>query len=292
MTDEQPPMAETHATCPLCAAPARFFTCKNDCDIYACACGLAFVCPVPDPVAVYTRDYFAGATRGFGYVNYDSDKVPMAATLHGYLRAIAPLVPRRSTLLDVGAATGVFISLAQQHGFDARGVEISDYAAQEARLKGVAVATGTLADVPPRQRFHVITMLDLIEHVPDPRDELAFAHERLQDRGVLAISTLDAGSLYARLMGRRWNQIVPPEHLHYFDRRALRRLLETAGFDAIAVTTVGKRYRLPYVFKTLYAWQRIALWKHLLRRCSQGALSRIALPIPLGDNMFVIARKA
>ena len=285
-------MQEMGTTCSLCAAPARFFMHKNGCDIYSCTgCGLAFVHPVPDPAGVYTPDYFAGAARGFGYVNYDNDKAPMAPTLRKYLRAIAPLAPRHATLLDVGAATGVFISLAQQHGFDARGVEISDYAAQQARDKGLAVATGTLADLPASERFDVITMLDVIEHVPDPRRDMALAHERLQDRGVLAISTLDAGSLYARLMGRRWNQIVPPEHLYYFNRAALRLLLDEAGFDVAAMSTVGKRFRLPYVFKTLYAWQRIALWERLLQWSSQGAPSRLAVPINLRDNMFVIARK-
>jgi SAM-dependent methyltransferase len=285
-------MRETATTCSLCAAPARFFMHKNGCDIHSCTgCGLAFVHPVPDPAGVYTRDYFAGAANGFGYVNYDNDKAPMATTLRKYLRAIEPLAPRHARLLDVGAATGVFISLAKQHGFDARGVDISDFAAQEARQRGLVVATGTLADLPLCERFDVITMLDLIEHVPDPRCELGLARERLQDGGVLAISTLDAGSLYARLMGRRWNQILPPEHLHYFNRVALRILLENAGFDVIGVSTVGKRFRLPYVFKTLYAWQRIALWKRLLELCSRGALSRLAFPIPLRDNMFVIARK-
>jgi SAM-dependent methyltransferase len=285
-------MQKTGTTCPLCASPAPFFMHKNGCDIFACtACGLAFVYPVPDTAGVYTRDYFSGATHGFGYVNYDSDKGPMAPTLRGYLRAIAPLAPQRATLLDVGAATGVFISLAQHHGFDARGVELSEYAAQEARQKGLAVATGTLADLPASERFDVITMLDVIEHVPDPRRDIGLARERLQDGGVLAISTLDAGSLYARLMGRRWNQIVPPEHLYYFNRAALRLLLDEEGFDVAAISTVGRRFRLPYVFKTLYAWQRIALWERLLQRCSQGALSRLALPIHLRDNMFVIARK-
>jgi SAM-dependent methyltransferase len=285
-------MREMGTTCSLCAAPARFFTHKNGFDIYSCTgCGLAFVHPVPDPARVYTRDYFAGATLGFGYVNYDYDKAPMAPALRGYLRAIAPLAPRHATLLDVGAATGVFISLAQQHGFDARGVELSEYAAQEARRKGLAVATGTLADLSASERFDVITMLDVIEHMPDPRREIGLARERLQDGGVLAISTLDGGSLYARLMGRRWNQIVPPEHLYYFNRAALRLLLDEAGFDVTGISAVGKRFRLPYIFKTLYAWQRIALWERLLQWSSQGAPSRLAVPINLRDNMFVIARK-
>jgi 2-polyprenyl-3-methyl-5-hydroxy-6-metoxy-1,4-benzoquinol methylase len=200
-------------------------------------------------------------------------------------------MPKRATLLDVGAATGFFISLARQHGFEARGIEISAYAAQQARQRDLAVTTGTLADLPISDPFDVVTMLDVIEHVPDPRQEVLRARDLLQKHGVLAINTPDASSLHARLMGRRWHQILPPEHLYYFNRVALRALLEEAGFEVINVSTVGKRFTLQYIFKTLYVWQRIALWRRLSQLCSKGPLSRLALPINLHDNMFVIARK-
>jgi SAM-dependent methyltransferase len=285
-------MQETRTICPLCAAPSRFFMRKNEFDIYACtACKLAFVNPMPESVGLYTQDYFAGAARGFGYVDYDSDKAPMAAAYRTYLRSIGALVPKRATLLDVGAATGFFISLAMQFGFEARGVEISAYAAQRARQRGLAVTTGTLADLPLSEPFDAITMLDVLEHVPDPRREVLRARELLQNHGVLAISTLDAGSLHARLMGRRWHHILPPEHLYYFNRVALRALLEEAGFEVLSVSTVGKRFTLSYVFKTLHVWQRIALWGRLSQLCSKGPLSRLSVPINLRDNMFVIARK-
>ena len=79
--------------------------------------------------------------------------------------------------------------------------------------------------------------------------------------------------------------------MYYFNRVALRTLLEDAGFEVLYVSRVGKRFALPYVFKTLYVWQRIALWKALSQLCSKGPLARLALPINLHDSMFVIARK-
>jgi SAM-dependent methyltransferase len=283
---------KTGVTCPLCAAPARFFMRKSNCDIYACsACRLAFVSPLPDSTEIYGQDYFAGAARGFGYVNYDSDKAPMVPTFQKYLHAIEVLVPKRAALLDVGAATGFFVSMAIQFGFEARGIEISAYAAQQARQRGLPVTTGTLADLPLSEPFDVITMLDVIEHVRDPRREVLRASDLLRERGVLIITTLDAGSLHARLMGRRWHLIMPPEHLYYFNRMNLRALLEDAGFEVLHVSRVGKRFTLPYIFKTLHVWQRIALWKRLSRLCSKGPLARLALPINLHDGMFVVARK-
>ena len=279
-------------TCPLCAAVACFFIRKNNCDIYACsACRLAFVYPVPDPVGIYTQDYFTGAARGFGYVNYNSDKEPMVPVFRKYLRFIEALAPKRAALLDVGAATGFFISIARQFGFEVRGVEISAYAAHQARQRGLAVTTGTIADLPLSERFDVITMLDVLEHVGNPRQDVLRARDLLQERGVLVINTPDAGSLYARLMGRRWHLIVPPEHLYYFTRVALCALLEEAGFEVLYVSAIGKWFTLQYIFKTLHVWQGIALWKGLSQLCSTGPVSHLALPINLHDNMFVIARK-
>jgi dolichol-phosphate mannosyltransferase len=279
--------------CPLCkTGKTKVFCEKNGYQIYVCAaCRLKFVYPVPDATAIYSRDYFFGATGGFGYTDYDRDKEPMVPAFTEYLRRIEMLLPERGPLLDVGAATGFFLSLATRRGFEPHGVEISSYAAERAREKGIAVITGTIADLPAEERFKVVTMLDVIEHVADPRSEIIRVHKLIAPKGLLVINTPDAGSLYARVMGKRWHLLVPPEHLYYFNRANMRSLLSKTGFDVITISTIGKKFTLPYIFKTLHAWQNFLLWKYLADFCSSGFLARISIPINLRDNMFVIARK-
>ncbi len=283
----------TPLTCPLCSAPAPvFFMRKNNCTLYVCmSCKLWFVYPIPNLSEVYSQDYFTGAHGGFGYADYDRDKKPMISTFERYLQRIEKYALGHGKLLDIGAATGFFLSIAKRFGFEPYGVELSDYAAEEGRKKGLSIITGTLADVPPDPLFDVITILDVIEHVADPRDEILRAHALLKSGGIYAINTQDTGSLYARILKRRWHLIVPPEHLYYFSRANITLLLAQCGFEVLEISTIGKRFSLPYIFTTLYAWQKLSIWRWLAQLSERGWLAKIYLPINLGDNMFVIARK-
>jgi SAM-dependent methyltransferase len=277
--------------CILCGLGSHRIGRKNKHTLYTCiSCGLTFVHPTPDVESVYGEDYFAGAKGGFGYVHYDADKEPMVPTFEAYLSRIKLLTDGRK-ILDVGAATGFFLQLAKRSGFDPYGIEISPYAADVATNKGIPMTVGTLVDVPELKRFDVITMLDVIEHVSNPIETIRAAHHVLIEGGLLIINTPDKGSLYARSLGMRWHLIVPPEHLFYFNRTNMRLMLEKNGFEVLSVSTIGKRFTLSYIFNMLYAWQGLALWRILSNFCKTGRLGHIAVPINLGDNMFVIARK-
>lgn len=249
-----------------------------------------FVHPLPQSTTdIYQKDYFEGAHEGFGYVDYDADKEPMVPTFERYLHAIREKLGGAGALLDVGAATGFFVSLALRAGFSARGVELSAHAAERARQKGIDVQTGTLADV--SGTFDCITMLDVIEHVPDPRAELTRAARLLRAGGVLVINTPDVGSLVARVLGKRWHLIVPPEHLHYFNRSTMRRLLEEVGFEVVTETTIGKSFTPQYILKTLYKWTKWRMFEWIANDVQHSILARLAIPVNLHDNMIVIARK-
>ncbi len=275
----------------MCGAPSDIFGHKNGYTLYTCrGCALTFVHPVPDAAAVYTEGYFSGASAHSGYSNYDADKEAMVPTFEKYLKRIAPLAPGKR-ILDVGAATGFFLQIAKRFGFDVYGVEISPYASGQAAKKGIPMITGTLHNVPDAPPFDVITILDVIEHVSDPYAECLRAYTLLIKGGVLVINTPDMGSLYARLMGKKWHLIIPPEHLFYFNRKNMRTMLEGIGFEIVCITTIGKRFTPQLVFKTLYIWQGLRMWKFLADFCERMPLWHIAIPINLHDNMFVIARK-
>ena len=281
--------------CPLCGGiDPVFFLRKNNCDIYTCnACKSKFVYPIPaSSSAVYSKDYFSGAKEGFGYTEYDTDKQVMIPVFEDYMRRIRALRPQKGSLLDIGAATGFFLEIAQRFGFVVSGVEISDYAASLAREKGINVISGTLGGLPDRSGpYDVVTMLDVIEHVSDPRAELTRVHSLLETNGLLVINTPDVGSFYAQALGTRWHLLVPPEHLFYFNRSTMRTMLEESGYRVLLITTIGKKFTLPYIFKTLYVWQKLSIWKWLSEHTQNTWIRRVALPVNLFDNMFVIAEK-
>ena len=267
------------------------YTKKNGCELFRCSiCGLIFVYPLPRSTeAIYEQDYFEGATDGFGYLSYDTDKEPMIPAFKKYLRHIDAALPAKGKLLDVGAATGFFVGLAGEAGFDAEGVDISDHAAALGRAKGLSMRTGIIDDM--SGHFDAVTMLDVIEHVPDPRAVLSKAAALLRSGGVLVINTPDVGSFVARVLGRHWHAIIPPEHLYYFNRANMRYLLKEAGFEVAEVTTIIKSFTLNYICKTLHQSTRMGLFLKISSLCSRWPLSKISIPINLHDSMFVLARK-
>lgn len=279
--------------CPLCTSAARPAGTRAGYTFHRCTnCLLLFVWPVPsDTLRIYSDDYFQGATSGFGYVDYDSDKMPMERTFQTYLDRLEALLPSgRRSLFDIGAATGFFLTLARDRGWDVKGVEPSEFAAARAREKGLDVQTGIFdnCDVDPGS-LDAVTMWDVIEHLPDPRAALQLIHQRLRPGGILAINTPDSGSVIASLLGLRWPLVVPPEHLMLFHRRSLRYLLESESFAITGMETLGKRFTLQYVTSVLAHGQGNCLWQvsKLLRRSSLGQLG---ISINLRDNVTVFAR--
>ena len=77
--------------------------------------------------------------------------------------------------------------------------------------------------------------------------------------GLIAINTPDSGSFIAKLLGKRWHLLVPPEHLVIFNRVNLDLLLKSCGFEVLWTGKIGKKFTLQYIFQILANWQRSPL---------------------------------
>lgn len=284
-------------TCAICASESvSFYTEKDSFSIFRCAsCGHGMVHPMPKSTEeIYGEDYFAGAGEGFGYANYDADKEPLRPFLTQELARVEKYAPSDSReVLDVGAATGFFLEIAKERGWQTRGVEISEFAARIACEKGLDVQAGILSQAGYfPESFDLITLWDVIEHVELPKEELVRVHKLLREGGLILMTTPNFSSSYAKLLGRRWHAIVPPEHLHYFTFKSMQQALEETGFETISITAPIKSFTLSYIFQTLARWQGLGIWKAIVDFLKvHPALGGLSLPLPLRDNMLVLARK-
>lgn len=280
--------------CPVCRAGADFYFKKNDYALFKCPdCGFVFVCPLPDNTArIYSEDYFNGATQGFGYANYGDDKVAMLPFFVKALETVESFIPKKGALLDVGAATGFFMRLAKNRGWEATGLELSPYAARQACRIGLDVREGTLeSSLLPAGHFDAVTMIDLIEHVAHPNEVLTAARRILRPGGILFINTPDTASLWAKIFGAGWHAYCPPEHLSYFNRGNMTRLLKEHSFEIVSSGKIAKRFTPAYVFSMLGRWQNSPLWVRVGKAVNGSLLNRIPLPVNIRDNFFVVARR-
>lgn len=240
-------------SCPICGELGRteFAFRRNDSAIYSCdSCGVQFVHPQPSDEAlasIYSENYFLGSEDEAAANRVAELKRATAAlymdTIGARLKTVAP------RLLEIGCGSGDFLMEAQSRGFKVEGLEYSEHATRvaNARLSSAAVHAGSLETVRfPANSYDVIVAFDVIEHVRNARYTLERLHSALAPGGVVAIVTPSLDSWSRRVLGRYWME-YKTEHLIYFGRKSLRRLLETTGFAEIEFTSNYKILSLDYI---------------------------------------------
>lgn len=235
----------TCGACVVCGGPGRAWIEKAGYRLCECErCGSGYLPPQSIPAdlgSLYSSGYFEGQAA-HGYPTYRLDRPLLERNFHDRLDWIESLrAPGR--LLEVGAAYGFFLEAARQRGWDVHGVEIApDCAAEAARLSGAPVVAADFLEAPLQGRFDAVCMFDVIEHLHDPVAALRRVHDLLEKDGIAVIETGDRASPWARLLGRRWYFIDPPQHLVYFSAQSLERALRSAGFTgAIESRRLGRR---------------------------------------------------
>ncbi len=144
-----------------------------------------------------------------------------------------PELRRGGNLLDVGCGTGEFLTeMRRYRGWQVQGLESGQRAAAFARQEyGLAVETADLATTAlPAGHFDVITMWDVLEHLPDPAGGLATVARLLKPGGRLVLRTPNRRSVAARVFGKYWAGYDSPRHLTVFDPATLEALLRKSGF--------------------------------------------------------------
>jgi SAM-dependent methyltransferase len=144
-------------------------------------------------------------------------------------------------LLDFGCGAGLFMELADQRGFEAWGVDLSESSIERARARpgGERAHFGAPADVPEIAAggFDVITLWSVMAHLPTPLDDLRMLRRLLAPGGAILIMTVNANSLRMKASGARWNGFTP-NHLKFFAPGTLCRALAATGFERPALPPV------------------------------------------------------
>jgi glycosyltransferase involved in cell wall biosynthesis/SAM-dependent methyltransferase len=156
------------------------------------------------------------------------------STPAGWLLARLPpamLGADRLNVLDVGCWDGGLLA-GLPNRWHRRGLEPNPPAAARAREAGLDVATSSFEDWPVEAGgYDLVVMLDVLEHIDDPRTTVQKVYELLRPGGVFAALTGDGSCLAARVFGEHWYYCLYPEHISFFTRRGLDTLLRDQGFE-------------------------------------------------------------
>jgi 2-polyprenyl-3-methyl-5-hydroxy-6-metoxy-1,4-benzoquinol methylase len=149
-------------------------------------------------------------------------------------------------LLDVGCAAGNFLHIAQRSGFQGEGLELNElYVDYVRRHRPLIIHRKLLEEMHyPEATFDIVTLWDVLEHLPQPVQTLRSVASVLKRGGVLGLTTINHACLNERLLKERWRYYMPPDHLCSFTPSLLERMLKQTGFRIV-------RLQHHYMFEVL-----------------------------------------
>jgi SAM-dependent methyltransferase len=201
---------------------------------------------------VFTDGYWSPAALELIFASANPHQLP-GNSPHGSraiaARMVEKVIQQLGTVaghwLDIGFGNGALLGAAEEYGFAVAGLDMRAQAVQLMRADGIEAQCLSFIDYLPPQPLRVISMADVLEHIPLPGPVLQHAHRALSDNGLLFLSMPNSDCYAWRMLDRQnanpyWGEL---EHYHNFGRRRLSALLEQYGFQPIAYG-ISERYYL------------------------------------------------
>ena len=225
----------------------QYFRCKD--------CGVVSLHPRPSVDDLLTS-----------YATYLPDQADEIAS---WKKMIAPVVETAATLvddhnhsdgarlLDIGCGHGFFLNKMAQRGWAVEGVEVSRAGREYARKTlGLSIHSKPLEDMAfPNERFDVVTLFYVIEHIHDPGMILKEVFRILKPGGMVLLRWPHSTPV-VKILGpfaKRFDIYHTPFHLYDFNPGAMQQLLEKSGFTDVQNMIGG--FTLPE--KRFYRWSSV-----------------------------------
>jgi 2-polyprenyl-3-methyl-5-hydroxy-6-metoxy-1,4-benzoquinol methylase len=143
----------------------------------------------------------------------------------------------RPRLLDIGCAAGNFLEIAGELGFDGEGLELNTHYVEYIKQnRSIKVFDKRLEEMNyPESVFDVVTLWDVLEHLPQPFEILREIVRILKPGGVLALTTINHHCINENFLGSRWRYYQPPDHLCSFTPNLLRAMIREAGCSVLTL---------------------------------------------------------
>ena len=254
--------------CPYCKlARAGIRYDFNEAAIVRCSsCELMWLYPMPalDQLSeVYDKEYFSNkaflrhneSSEIWGYTDYIAERINKQYQYQKLVRGAKSMLmkqrgaadaPGGGSWLDVGCGLGYLLDVAFDAGFSVSGVEFNRSAVDYIRSKyAYDVKHGDITNIPFEKSYDVVSAIDVIEHLRNPFEAVEKMRRIIKDDGLLILGTMDSDSRVSRFFGKRLEDFRRiREHLFFFSRKTLTRVLEDYGFEVLSVEYVGHTFQV------------------------------------------------
>lgn len=253
--------------CPVCGQAAGqksfggdFFFCRE--------CELHFTENVPASKA-YDAAYYqrgGGLLQKIASLFWESVLGQISRTLKS---AVPSRTKNRMKVLDVGCGAGELAGGLGRKGFDAAGIDTSKAAIAAAKKKfsKADFRVGRIeGGVFPPASFDAVTLFHVLEHIPKPLPFLRAIAKVLKPEGALLVRVPNIVSFEARLAGKKWFHFDAPWHVVHYSPKALKKVLERAGFSTIVINHNPGEYKqgLLYALLVFLGMKSVPVWLRLV----------------------------
>ncbi|MBU0461267.1 MAG: class I SAM-dependent methyltransferase [Nanoarchaeota archaeon] len=165
---------------------------------------------------------------------------------------------KKGKILDIGTAGGSFLYVAKKAGWDVYGCEPNKWLCDWGKKHySIDIKPGTVFDQKyPSNHFDVVTLWDVLEHVPDPKSVLEECQRILKKGGILVVNYPDIGSWLAKVMRSKWIFLLSV-HLFYFTPKTIRKILDKTGFDTVKIRPHFQKLALGYLMFRMKAYSKL-----------------------------------
>ena len=204
------------------------------------------------------------------------------------------------SLLDFGCGLGALVDYANLNGFSSVGTEIDLDVVGKLSSKGVKVIDFDSL-VGNSDKYNLISIIEVLEHVSDPKMVLIQLKQKLTSPGMMFITTPNFNALNRRILKGKWRALWYPDHINIFSYASLKKLLEDCGYQIVSIETSGH-----ILFDRIYSGensrkassiltienQRKFFMKNAFTIRFKQFLNFVLNQLKLGDTLIVYASKS
>ncbi|HEY0653543.1 MAG TPA: class I SAM-dependent methyltransferase [Chryseosolibacter sp.] len=228
-------------TCPLCGSTNTRDTvnAENFAIVFCSNCENYFTNPPPVLPDYEKLDFHAhDDSNKLEKLTY-ADDLPndWKRLIHKQVNILVETVGKEANLLEIGCGEGLLLYELRKAGFSKiEGIEPSRTAFLRAQKKGLSVYNDFLENLSLANKYDVIVMSHVLEHVEHPIEYVRSLKAHLKPDGFLLFTQTNCEGLIARRHGRSWYAWVPEQHFWHFTERGLKKILQPLGFTVCKCT--------------------------------------------------------
>jgi 2-polyprenyl-3-methyl-5-hydroxy-6-metoxy-1,4-benzoquinol methylase len=206
-------------------------------------CDFAYVNPrlqKKEILKIYKDNYFDNTT--VGYFHYKENKELRQKNFQKWIGdATNFVIPgENSNALDIGCAAGYCLEVFKTRRWKPFGIELNTEYAVQLQQNGYKIYNSPFLDIRFEETYNIITLFDVVEHLTDLQAHFIKLHSILDNNGIIILITPDYNSLQRKLLGKKWFQFKPIEHISYFSLATFKKLTDATGFKIVDSKKAGQ----------------------------------------------------